>query len=101
MFRRCVQDAQKIHEKGHKCEKMRRDASEIRMLVFDFVPMKDPAMPPHDDDKKKDGKPPSDDEGGPPGNANFAVELIQVGFVGSAAGPSSSVVSIRSVFFPS
>ena len=28
------------HEKIHKCEKMRRDASKIRRLFFDFVPMK-------------------------------------------------------------
>ena len=30
------------HEKSHKCEKMRRrrDASKIRRLLFDFVPMK-------------------------------------------------------------
>ena len=28
------------HDKSHKCEKMRRDASKILRLLLDFVPMK-------------------------------------------------------------
>ena len=36
MCRRCAEDASKMrHEKNHKCEKMRRDASKIRRLLFD------------------------------------------------------------------
>ena len=41
----CAEDAQKIRrrcvmKRVHKWEKMRRDAPEIRRLLFDFVPMK-------------------------------------------------------------
>ena len=41
MRRRYVEDTSKMrHEKTHTCEKMRRDASKIRGLFFDFVPMR-------------------------------------------------------------